>query len=244
MRALTLRDPAFLGSALAAFTPASLSGLRVWYNADSIAGADGSAVSAWNDSSPNGFNLSQATGSRQPTLRAANVNGHAAVEFDGSADLVQIDSVSMSPTTGEWTVFSVFNTDTASQDQMIVNSDNQSGSPRASLFHRIVGSEFRSVPNAALSVPSGVTIANSTWYVGEAWRSATQAQALVNGSGTAASALTGPGEPAIRIAVGAYGTDNGIYFDGKIAEVVGYSRALDSTDRGLVRSYLQAKYAI
>lgn len=77
-----------IGGALAAlrgggFTPAAISGLRAWYKADSLVLADGAAVAQWDDSSGNGYHLTQATGTKQPAYRSSDV----AVDFDGGDSL-------------------------------------------------------------------------------------------------------------------------------------------------------------
>jgi Pectate lyase superfamily protein len=68
------------------------------YRADQITGvADATAISAWPDSSGNGFPLAQATGANQPTFykttAAKLINGLPAVWFDGTDDQMQNTSV-------------------------------------------------------------------------------------------------------------------------------------------------------
>src|SRR5262245_2009919 len=58
------------------------SSLLYWLEADNIAGGNGAAVGAWNDTrtfSPNNF--LQANGGQQPTLLTSGINGRAAVSF-------------------------------------------------------------------------------------------------------------------------------------------------------------------
>lgn len=59
--------------------------------ADDIAVADGAAVATWADRSGYGRDLTQATSGARPTFRATSslFNGRAAVEFDGSDDLLR-----------------------------------------------------------------------------------------------------------------------------------------------------------
>lgn len=60
-----------------AWTPAQLSGLALWLDADdaSTITLNGSTVSQWNDKSGNGRNASQATAANQPTYLATGFNG-------------------------------------------------------------------------------------------------------------------------------------------------------------------------
>jgi hypothetical protein len=66
----------FSGGA-AAWTPASLSGLKLWLDA-SVSGSitlSGSDVTQWDDQSGNGNNVVQATSARRPTYSATGFNG-------------------------------------------------------------------------------------------------------------------------------------------------------------------------
>lgn len=67
---------------------ADLSLLADW-DADTLLGTTGSAVTSWTDSI-GGFIASQATGTKQPTLRTGTMNGHNLVEFDGSSDVLAL----------------------------------------------------------------------------------------------------------------------------------------------------------
>lgn len=94
-----------LGSAsAAAFTPASLTGLTAWYKADAGTSStvNGTALSAWNDQSGNGNNLTQATGVNQPTYQAAVQNGLPIVRF--SAHFMDAAGVSVSQPDTIWIV--------------------------------------------------------------------------------------------------------------------------------------------
>lgn len=69
--------------------PDAITGLQAWYKAETIAQADATAVSAWNDSTANGRNLTQATGTSQPLYQTAIVNGLPVVRFDGVNDFMR-----------------------------------------------------------------------------------------------------------------------------------------------------------
>lgn len=64
-------------------TYASIGGLIGDYDANLIAGATGTAIATWPDSTPSAQNLVQATGAKQPTILAPAVFGRKAVSFDG-----------------------------------------------------------------------------------------------------------------------------------------------------------------
>lgn len=227
-----------------AFSPDDLSDLRCWYVAESIGIADGAAVGTWADQSGNAFDLTQATAANKPTYQTADLNGLATVEFDGSNDYMTSGiSAGMSPSTGQWTTFAVFNTDTIAGDGIIINSDETTGAPRASQYMRVTGAGFQSVPNAMVNEYAGVTLSASTWYVGEVVRNATHCEAFVDGSSDGATAIGTPGGEDDPFYVSFHPAAS-VYFDGRIAEIIGYSRALTSGERTQVRDYLNDKYGL
>jgi len=61
-----------------------------WFDADdaSTITESSGAVSQWNDKSNNGFNLSQATGSKQPNINTTTLNGKPVMRFEDFDTLV------------------------------------------------------------------------------------------------------------------------------------------------------------
>jgi hypothetical protein len=73
----------------AGFLPTDVPGLAAWYHTDALSLADGVTVSAWPDSSGSARTLTQATSAKQPTFRTSQLNGHAAVRFSGTGQLLK-----------------------------------------------------------------------------------------------------------------------------------------------------------
>lgn len=69
----------------ASWTPASLSNLAAWYDADQQTDGADAAVATFTDRSGNAHHFSQATGVSKPLLRHAAINGKKALDFDGIA---------------------------------------------------------------------------------------------------------------------------------------------------------------
>lgn len=80
------------------FSPDSLPNLALWIKADSLALNDGDPVGTWADSSGNGQNAAQSTGTRKPTYKTGTVNGFPSVRFDGSSDTVTNSAFSLATT--------------------------------------------------------------------------------------------------------------------------------------------------
>ena len=67
-------------------------GLTLWLKADAITGlTNGQAVSAWNDSSTNGYNATQTNETRQPVYVTNGVAGKPVVNFAG--DILETPSI-------------------------------------------------------------------------------------------------------------------------------------------------------
>lgn len=73
-------------TASGSWTPASLSNLAAWYDADQQTESADAAVATLTDRSGNSNHFTQATGANQPLLRYAAINGKKALDFDGATD--------------------------------------------------------------------------------------------------------------------------------------------------------------
>lgn len=86
---LSIADTALLGVTNSALTPASFSGLRAWWKADSLSLSDTDPVSTWLDSSGNGRSVT-GTGTTRPLYRTNQYNGLPTVRYDGSNDFLEM----------------------------------------------------------------------------------------------------------------------------------------------------------
>lgn len=68
--------------------PTDISNLVFWYDANDVnSGAEptnGTNISSWQDKGPNGYDLSQGTGTAQPVYRTGILNGKPAIDFEGN----------------------------------------------------------------------------------------------------------------------------------------------------------------
>lgn len=121
----TLNDPAFLAAtrpkSSGAWTPASVSGLVVWFKADVAVYSDlgttpitdGGSVEQWNDQSGNGFNFTQTTLGNRPTWSntTGTINGLPIVKFTDSSS--QFLTGSPTHASSNFTAFAVLARNTA-----------------------------------------------------------------------------------------------------------------------------------
>jgi len=76
-----------MSGGVAAFSPASIAGLKLWLDASQITGLnDGDAVATWSDLSGQSNSLTQGTASQKPTYKTNILNGKPVVRFDGVDD--------------------------------------------------------------------------------------------------------------------------------------------------------------
>jgi len=79
------------------WTPAELSGVQLWLDADdatTITESSGN-VSQWDDKSGNGNHVTQAAASAQPSYLATGLNGLPALSFDGTDDTMATTTAAM-----------------------------------------------------------------------------------------------------------------------------------------------------
>ncbi len=98
-----------IGTDVFAFTPADLgTALAYWFKADALGLANNAAVASFTDSSLFGRHAGNGgAGTRSPTYLTNQLNGYAAVSFDGATDGLQTPLIDFSAV-NKLTVFTVF----------------------------------------------------------------------------------------------------------------------------------------
>jgi len=215
------------------FQPTKLAGLLGWWRAD-LGTTVATGVSAWADQSGNGFAATQAVGANQPTLVAAHValNSQAALSFDTTDSFaVDLDSV----TDKDYSVFFVLDPTAATgrYDLFDALSDD-----RLVFAHRISGADdpgyyngsWRDSLVAATDDPQSLCYILEQGVGGKVYVDGVQ----IGGTLDYASKLTISGitMPSVRPETMV------------IAEVIVYSRALTTAERGEVDAYLAARYGL
>ncbi len=208
-------------TATATTTPNSLSGLAMWLKADALALTDGATVSTWVDSSPNARNATLAQGT--PVFKTAQVNGKPVVRFTGDGE----SSLTFPTMTNIRTVFWVVK-ETAAAPHFLLGDDNTYH------FHRGTGGNMWDANYASANVRNGTTKLNgaavngTTTPLGAGWRLVS----LVTAGNCEASRLSRDRNIAARS------------WDGDVAEVIVYDRALTANEELLIGGYLAQKYAL
>ncbi len=233
-KTVTVLTPAGLGSlsANAMFVPVSamkstVSGLKLWYKADSILGlSSGSAVVSWSDSSGNSNAATQVTSNYEPLWIANALNSQPVVRFDGSNDTMNLASAM----TTARTVFIVGKHSTGTQDYGAMLGS-------AATYYDFHGGTATAL---YLAATTNANILGGSVYS--------------DGLSVSSASILKPTNYSLvsLVTAGNVGFDNiandrglaGRYWNGDFAEILVYSSALSAGDRQAVEAYLQGKYAM
>lgn len=245
----------FLGRVAAAspWTPASISGLALWFKADALALNDGDAVTTWPDSSGNGYDLSQSTTAAKPTYKTAILNSLPVVRFDGG-DVLNRDTTPLPLRTHS--LFVVFRESSAVTSAGVFVMKPAAGDD----YNRNDGIALDTYNNVGYLVVSAGTPTQYLTYVGSTgaspWGvythvlSASSGVLYYNGAAGAADStfstlnVNSAGGFLVggRFLGGAISA--GTRLNGDVAEILLYNTTLSSDDRLLVERHLGAKYGI
>lgn len=205
-----------------------------WWDASTITGvADLQPVSAWSDSSPNGYNAT-ANGSTYPALYASHINGNNSVRFSGSNSFSSL----LTSSVNVFTAFMVAAPATMSGNRNILGASTNGGmefrynnTSRQLVVRAVLASASTSAEYAITQ--NQYEILNSSW-------NASSQSIHVNGN-LAIQSNYSPNITAGRTTLIGGGTSG---MNGYIAEILIYHRVLSNEERATVNSYLSDKYGI
>lgn len=237
----------------AGFDPTSISGCKLWLDADDASTftyASGVIVSAWADKSDQGNDVSQATGSKQPS-RNVSVNGRTAVAFASEDVLKATPASAFGAVAGAGlTVFCVFrktgsnNTYEALPAQL---STGNTGRPIEGYNNTRICEQSQMSANTGsfpnINTFTSWTVLTSHITVSGAsrptWREYTDG-VLTCTSHEFAGSVSSTSQ---KIVIAARDDETPL-FTGDIAEVIMYDTPLGSTDRETVEAYLIDKWGV
>ncbi|MBK8196706.1 MAG: hypothetical protein IPK76_27205 [Lewinellaceae bacterium] len=246
-----------LGIGLGAFSGDTvlISNLVAWYVGDDIGIADEALVSSWVDASGNGNDLTQDTTARQPKYQTNFLNGHAVVDFVGVDEWMRTLTGSLVQDTINRTFFIVATSDDAgtSSSKFIFNDGSEETAG--------TGGQFGLTSELAIRVDGGSRIWTSNLVSGDGWEQITVMLGTSSTNGTSTSDISGwlNGSSMSVSSTSALTVDTDDtffslarktadfpqaynYFNGQIAEIIVYDRALTATERAKIEVYLANKY--
>ncbi|MCS7303629.1 MAG: PEP-CTERM sorting domain-containing protein [Thermoguttaceae bacterium] len=256
--------PAALAGPIA---PNQITGLQAWYRVDSgltLAGTTGTEVSAWNDSSGLGRNMSQATSANRPTLIRDSSFGFPVVSFDGSNDFLSAGDVEVHSNTDGLTVIGVVRPRTV----------NTSGLTTGNILSKFqyatggrawrLGIDWWAAQNNADAYqstheltfpPSADPIANQWNIVVGSWTPGVSTAGYMIpmsgpnafqeiSAGAASQAAASVPDTTAALLMGACNAGGDHRLNGELVEVVVYNRALTQAERRGLTEYFQQKYTL
>lgn len=232
-------------SGTAAPLPNTITNLRAWYRADSLALADNAAVTTWSDESGQGFHLTGVTGS--PRLRTGIINSKPIVRFDGASGLNTSNIVLQGGAT-DFTVFLVVRAGT-SQNVHADMYDNSHGSNTAGPMIQQSGTNLNVYASAwwngsSYSGTSTFTVSSAAFQIHHTHKAGATVRHFINGGlATNNSVPANMAQPSVPLYVGR-GNIGGRSWNGDMAELVYFNRALSDAEQQQMKFYLAQKYAV
>lgn len=240
-------DGAFFTFGKNIIAPGGVIGSSVWMRADMGTGttANNTAVITWQDASPYENDVTQATGSRQPSYRdngADNINFNPVLSFDGADVLTKTPGMLGA---NAYTGTALFLVDNASS---LAAAARPVWEPTTANF---LGLQTNATAtsysfNYGTTVVSGAPAitANNTYLFsansGASSHILYKNAAAIATSATAAANYTGNNS---ALSIGADATPAN-FFTGRIPEVIGYTQTLTPGQMQRVNSYLAVKYGL
>jgi hypothetical protein len=246
-----------------------ITGPMIHLDADAISGSHGDAITTWEDQSGYGNHAAQSNNNFKPILIAeGGLNGRQVVRFDGSNDVLNVGN-NFSLDMDQITMFLVYRStpqDDYSNEIGVITAKSRGWTNRSWWLavnnnFSAGGSEAGIDPGAIwFRTSSGGSIANTlyhngTYNDGNAYMVSVVVPPTANNETsklyidgdqkheTGSSAIDHAENQVMRIGAGT--TNNGSterWFDGDIAELIIYNRALSDEERQAMEQALQAKW--
>ena len=234
----------------ALWTPASISGLKLWLDfgdpdylftdaGTTKVSADGDAIYQANDKSGNGYHAVQSTSSYRPAYKTAIKNGLSTAYFDGTDRNMLVSGFNSIMQAVPWTLFVVYMTSDKTRSQNIFGV-------KAAIYYGHGLSIYNSNLVLLSKAASGISMTaaafdNSTWGL-VTGRVSNGDSAMYKNSASATTSTASSSTQAGSCYVGSAGTT----FDylGYLAELIHYDSSLSDANRNAVETYLNNKWAI
>lgn len=243
---------ASLGVGSGAFSPASISGLALWFAAHLETGFnDDDAVATWTDRSGNGRNATQATGTKRPLYKTNIISGKPVLRFDNTDDCLTTAAIDFSGTAG-LTLFVVTVNITSATDRIIFETSATAATNAGAiqLFRataNTVSASHRGGSSSSFTTTGTVTSAATVMSsIFDRSLATNEVTIWLNGStaGTRVNNNQAGNHGNHAANIGSRNNGASLPLGGDIAEIILYDTALSSDNRLLVERYLGAKYGI
>lgn len=239
-------NPRLLRPRATGFTPKSIAGLALWLDASqpSSITLNSGNVSQWRDLSGNGRHATQETALNQPAYNTNPLNGRGTINFTTSSSL---SGSYVAVTDHSLFVVCRFGSGSNSVGRLFTLAAAATNDITAPPFIPIL----RGNPSleqiqtfVAGSFVAGRAITYNDWFIASSIYSGTTVSNRVNGGSenTGTGSISGNAYARYGIGTGFGGTAPAIV--GDVAEYIAFSRAISSTERIAIQSYLSRKWGV
>jgi hypothetical protein len=230
--------------------PVPRTGLQLWLKGSFGPVLNSGKVSQWTDLSgvtpPN--NATQGTSGNQPTVLADAINGEDVVAFNGSSSYMTLTTGLNNLSTG-MSLFAVIRPETASGAETLITSGNAGVTDMVSLqtTGTVATANFNNgATTSSVATPSSSLTTNKFQIISVVHNGAASAAIEVNAvpkqSGTVQNLATSA-RIVNRVGVNSALTASS-FWQGRVAELLLYSRGLTSGEQAAVNAYLTNRYQI
>ena len=232
---------------LAADAPIPGNGLALWLTGDdAMKSAAGGKLASWTNPLVPNVSASSSEKNAQPTVAAGAINGHAAVRFDGEANML-MTNIDISP--ASWpdvTVITVFNSATEVKNPLrsVYGDDNGDYDRSAGLDDRSGDEKNYVIFAGDRGVAGYFALKPNQAYLSTDQYTATEFNGWIDGKPALTKIETHWGEALPNMYIGGTGTSFTQFWKGDIAEMIVYARVLTDAERAKVEDYLAKKYGV
>lgn len=216
----------------------SIPDLGAWWNADDLPSADGTVLATWTDRTGK-KTATTAVGS--PTLKRSIVNGHSVVRFAGAE---RMTFASFAAT--DVSVFAVVKPRISQSSKCFVDDFVATAGWALGISDAtpLVSKWFSAISGGANDTQFGSALSTGAFSLVAGTVSAAAVKNLYeNGVNKATGTTVAPSTSGLSGAIGGL-AGGGQLFDGDIAEIIVFTRALSTAERQQVEGYLAAKFAL
>lgn len=224
--------------------PIPREGLALWLMADHGVGeVDGGGVAVWADFSTNEADAKQSIGGLQPRLVPGANGALPLLEFDGEDDQLALPEGFADFSAG-LSLFIVASQSTEQHCPSLLHLSNEPETQDVEVG-RFQGAVHYEVADDEVSGPDNTFALQQLVLVGVVHAPSKAPELRLNGVFMATGDFTSLPEvkPRANNFIGRSLHDGCEPFHGRVGEIILYSRALDSTERGAVQRYLQGRWS-
>lgn len=243
-------NPRLLRPLATGFDPRRIAGLASWYDASDLttlaqnsdgttpATSENDPVGYVRDKGPNGYHMTQSVNNDRPLLDLSAQNGLPALRFDGSNDCLTSATGYLAGLISTIFLVAQREGDTSVATAVSMGRANDTGNIEVSLRNIFLSpnDRLRYAKNAATERRNG----------GASLDTGASPTAFMIGAGTfsAAASIANAGDPVFLGAQRSSAGANSFFMNGRIAEVITYSRALTLAEIQKVEGYMSKKWGI